>query len=284
MASVIGQGLRGLTTSAENRTVEDARERNSVLDLIERAIIPRIIAANLRARPAPIGSKGKIKPGDIERFAPMTLSLEVDALMDEVDGFMDHGVSVDQLLLHLLAPTARKLGEYWEDDSVDFVEVTMGLWRLQQVMREVASRRSPVITGLAASRRAFFSPIPGDQHHFGTMMVEEFFANAGWDTDIFLETDRRGLLERLAAKPFDIAGLTISNDCNTETLASLLKAMRSVSKNPNMRILIGGRAVLENSKLVADTGADGTAQDPRDALHRAEELVKALLPQQSLTH
>lgn len=284
MASVIGQGLKGLTTSAGKRSAEDARETNSVLDLIERAIIPRIIAANVRPRPTPIGSEGKIEPDDIDRFAPMALSLEADALMDEVDKLMARGLSVDCLLLELLAPTARKLGEYWERDSVDFVEVTMGLWRLQQVMRDVSSRRTPVITGLAASRRALFAPMPGDQHHFGTMMVEEFFAHAGWDTDILLETDRRGLLDRVAAKPFDIIGLTISNDCNSETLASLLRAMRSVSKNPNLRILIGGRAVLENSELVADSGADGAADDPRGALRRAEQLVEALLPQQSLTH
>ena len=60
--------------------------------------------------------------------------------------------------------------------------------------------------------------------------------------------------------------------------------MRSVSRNPNMRVLIGGRTVLENPDLVAESGADATANDPRDALHRAERLVEALLPQQSLTH
>ena len=43
-------------------------------------------------------------------------------------------------MVDLLAPAARLLGEYWEDDRCDFVDVTMGLWRLQEVVHEIAAR------------------------------------------------------------------------------------------------------------------------------------------------
>lgn len=284
MASVIGTSRRGQGKSGDDTVKGVVRHAKNVRDLIEHEIIPRLLAAHWRSDRGEVGSGGQIHPEDIDKFAPLTMDLEADALLDEVETYIGRGVSADSLLIDLLAPTARKLGEYWEEDRVDFVDVTMGLWRLQQVMRDVSARRTPVINGVGASRRSLFSPYPGDQHNFGTMMIEEFFAQAGWDTDILLETDRHGLLQRLAAAPYDIVGLTISNDCTSEALASLLKAMRSVSRNPNIRVMIGGRVILENPDLVAESGADATANDPRDALHRAERLVEALLPQQSLTH
>lgn len=285
MASVIGTGLNGLKSSEGERGAHAPREAQDVFQLIEHQIIPRMLAIHWRGTSnRQVAAKGHIVPGDIDRFAPMTIEMEADVLLDEVDGFLARGVSIDSLLVDLLAPTARKLGEYWEEDRCDFVDVTMGLWRLQQVMRDVSGRRIPVVAGVAAKRSALFSPMPGDQHNFGTMMIEEYFAQAGWSTDILLETKRTALLDCLAGKAFDIAGLTISNDCPSDTLSSLLVAMRSVSKNPNLRILIGGRVANGDPDLAARIGADGSAIDPQEALLRADKLVDALLPQESLTH
>ena len=107
-------------------------------------------------------------------------------------------------------------------------------------------------------------------------MTEEVFARAGWQTEVLPQPKRRELLDLLAKRPFDLIGLTLSCDCPSAKLSNLIKTIRSVSANPHIRVLIGGRMINENPALVAEVGADGTGADARAALLVAERLVQSV--------
>jgi methanogenic corrinoid protein MtbC1 len=161
----------------------------------------------------------------------------------------------------------------WDRDECDFIDVTMGLWRLQEVMREVAMRVPGDPTPGLGRKVALFSAMPGDVHSFGTLMIEEVFARAGWESEALVKPERRELLDRLSRRRYDLVGLTIARDCPSSALANLIKAMRSVSANPQIAVLVGGRVINENPAMVAEVGADGTGIDARAALATAEKLV-----------
>ena len=164
----------------------------------------------------------------------------------------------------------------WEADECDFIDVTMGLWRLQEVMREIAARSPPVIRSVSAPGSSLFSPMPNDQHSFGTLIIDEIFAQAGWESQAMIDPGRRELLNIVATKPFDLVGLTLSSDCNIAAVTQLISAIRGVSPNPKLFVLIGGRVVNENPEIVGDVDADGTAADARAALELAERLLEDL--------
>jgi methanogenic corrinoid protein MtbC1 len=212
-----------------------------------------------------------ISPEEAARFAVLPLRLEAAALLEEVDGFIAKGASVETICLDLLAPAARKLGEMWERDECDFLDVTMGLWRLQEVMREVAARSPVDLAGLALPYSALFSPMPGDHHNFGTLMLEEVFARGGWRSEALVKPERR---ERLARQPVDLLGLTLARDCPSAALSNLIKAVRNVSANPHIIVLVGGRMINENPGMAMEVGADGTGADALSALELANGLVK----------
>jgi methanogenic corrinoid protein MtbC1 len=224
------------------------------------------------------GGKAKqsrpISPEDASRFALLPLRLEAASLLEEVNTFIADGASVETVCLDLLAPAARKLGEMWERDECDFLDVTMGLWRLQEVMREIAARSPDDRSYLNPPRSALFSPMPGDNHNFGALMIEEVFARAGWQSEALVKPERRELLDRLSRQPFDLVGLTLTRECPSTALAKLIEAMRNVSANPHIIIFVGGRVINENPDLVAKVGADGTGADALAALEMADNLVK----------
>ncbi len=243
--------------------------------LIQAEIIPRLLIAHPASSAARSGAADlhAIERGEVERFAPLPLVLEADELLYAVEQFLARGVSVESIFVDLLAPSARRLGQFWEDDACDFIDVTMGLWRLQEVMREIAMRVPAVAQALAEPRSALFTPMPGEQHSFGVLMVEEVFSRAGWRSVALVEPHRQELLRTLAARNFDVVGLTVSCDCPSGALPELITAMRCVSKNPAIQVLIGGRVVNANPDLAARVGADGTAPDARSALELAEAKV-----------
>jgi methanogenic corrinoid protein MtbC1 len=151
----------------------------------------------------------------------------------------------------------------------------MGLWRLQEVMRDIAARTPKLVNSLRAPRSILIAAMPGDQHTFGASMLDEVFARAGWQSELMPVPERRELLNCLSRKSFDLAALTISRDCPSAALSGLIKAMRGVSVNPHLTVLIGGNAVNNNPALVGEVGADGTGSDARAALDVADRLVKA---------
>lgn len=251
--------------------------------LLENLVIPKLIAdrdksdnwlhlPSLAQGPKPARQR-VITDADVEEFTLLSVSGEAHTLLDFVDHCLETGSSVETVYIELLAPAARRLGEYWEEDSEDFVGVTMGLWRIQEILRELALRIPPKSRPGHGQRSALFSMMPGEQHSFGTLMVAECFQRAGWDTDVLIQPTQSELTGKFAKRHYDLIGLTVSRDCSTASLGSVVKTIKAVSCNPHIRVMLGGRVINEQPKLVDECGADGTATDAVAAVALADRLV-----------
>lgn len=254
----------------------DRNGEHSLATLIEGEIIPRLVVAHAVDRhcqeagrvPAPITD------ADVETLAALALEVEADGLLGHVEAIIARGSPVDAVLVDLMAPAARLLGEYWKADTHDFLEVTMALWRLQEAVHELAARMPPERAAPAGSHRALFATMPGDQHSFGTVVIDELFRREGWLTDRISEADSHELLRRVAQEWFDMVGLTVSCDSHIPSLPSIIVALRNVSRNPRVCVMVGGRIFSADPDLAVEVGADGTARDARLALDLASRLVR----------
>jgi MerR family transcriptional regulator, light-induced transcriptional regulator len=242
---------------------------------IKSEIMSRLLLAHSIDAPEPLPDAGPFNAEAVALFAPLTVQLGAHELLAQVELFLRRGVSVEQLLVELLAPAARWLGEEWQRDQLDFVEVTMGLWRLQEVLREVGLLSPALLRQPGDPQEALFAPMPGDQHTFGTAVVDECFTRAGWRTELMIEPSRRDLINRIASKPFDLLGLTVSNDSHIALLPALVSTVRSVSRNPHLCVLLGGHILNRRRELAMEIGADGTAPDAVAAVGLASRLVSS---------
>lgn len=271
--------------------VDDPRQSNQAAELsglIEKLVIPKLFSDN-RAKSQRLGEQGlaelvgtdrkrPITSEDVVAFSDLTLVSEASTLLDFIDNCLATGSSVEAIYVDLLAPAARRLGKFWEDDSEDFVDVTMGLWRLQEVLRELALRVPPSNNSAHGQRSALFTTMPGEQHSFGTLMVAECFHRAGWDADVLIEPSQSELMQKFSDSYYSLAGLTISNDCTSAALTRLIAEIKANSRNPGICVMIGGRLVNENPNLAELCGADGTAEDANGAIAIANSLVPVAVP------
>jgi methanogenic corrinoid protein MtbC1 len=254
----------------------DLDYERSLSKLIEGEIIPRLMVAHASesAQPAAIVTSTVITREEVEAFAPLVIQVEADLLLHHVEAILARGIPFESVLVDLLAPTARMLGAFWDTDQCDFVDVTMGLWRLQEIVHEMSGRlraEHPVTPG---SRRALFAPMPGDQHSFGTIMIDDIFRREGWLTERLTEAETADLLHYAESEWYDIIGLTVSCDCHIAHLRSTIAALRDVSKNPQVCVMVGGRIFSADPDLAEHVGADGTAGDAKSAPRVAYELVR----------
>jgi methanogenic corrinoid protein MtbC1 len=268
----LGPSLRPQSSGARRvrrrDTIAAPDDAASLSTIVTCEVIPRLMAVSpVRRRDGP----GEIAREDIDNMVALSLTAEADTVIAEVEAMVARGVDGEAILVDLLAPTARILGEYWYQDRCDFVDVTMALWRLQGAVEMLRSGRRNEREREA--RSALFAPAPGDQHGFGSLIVEKMFERSGWRTQRIVGGERGPLLHALATHWFDIAGLTVSCACNTADLASTIAAMRTVSHNPRLKVLLGGPALIDDAGIVARTGADGTASDARAAVVLADGLI-----------
>lgn len=254
--------------------MDQARALNQ---LIECEIIPRLLVAHATpvaaSHAAPCDT---VTEAEVAAFAPLALQVEADELLEHVETLIARGVTRETLLVDLLAPAARMLGQFWEEDRCDFVDVTMGLWRLQEIVHEIFGNATPDGHTHGHARRALFASLEGDQHSFGTVVVDELFCANGWLTDRLAEASSAQLLERVHDNWFDLVGLTITCDCHIAPLPSIVRNIRAASCNPRICVMVGGRVFALDASRAAAVGADGTAADARAAVRVAGELVDAV--------
>lgn len=246
-----------LAPAAPRRPVRIAR-------LIETEIIPRLMLAH---RAAPVAtSEGRADADDAAAVAGHAIGPDADAVHAYVEVLFARGCSIDTVLLDVLAPAARVLGDMWCEDLCTFMDVTIGLGRLQQVLHVVGSMVETERTGPEAGR-ILLGAVPGEQHLFGLSTLGLFFRRAGWD--VRLGQTEADLRDALGEAWFDAIALSLSSDVLFPRLTSLIQGLRRASRNPSVYVMVGGRFFSDNPERWGEAGADAAVLDVHDALRLA---------------
>jgi len=250
-----------------------------LLDTIESQVIPRLMLAHGEGTgPAglELGAQPDMTPDeeDVREFTHLALEHDESVSHSYLHELRARGASLESLFLNLLAPTAQRLGEMWEEDTADFVSVTVALGRLQHVthlLRQEFGGDSGY-TGVDPRRRALMTSYAGDQHIFGILMVSEFLRHAHWDVAFEPSLSVDDTLVVLHDQWFAIVGLSLSCDQDPERVRADIDAIRRASRNEDIGVMVGGRMIREHPNLAEYTGADATARDAKAATSEAENL------------
>ena len=279
---------QNLRMPAEPSRHDAARKDKEALRLdrltrtIESEIIPRLLLAHLANK--------SMRPGASEQpiaapqiffgqqriieFSEIVVKYPMRSAIQYVDRLIADGMSIEVVILDVLSPTARHLGLQWETDELSFVDVTLGLSHLQQLLRIYSPALVAEVQPRGEGRRMFLSAMPGEQHTFGLSVVEEFFRRDGWDVVCETAATRRELIARPREEWFDVVGLSASGDAAVALLPQLIRSIRDVSLNREVRVIVGGCAFLANPDNALALGADLGAANGRDAVSHVDLLLK----------
>jgi methanogenic corrinoid protein MtbC1 len=246
---------------------------------IEAEIIPRLVLARRAAAPQPARPPAGLlipQSEDIEELARLVLERDEAPAVAFIEALHARGAAAETLYLDLLAPAARHLGVLWEADVCSFMQVTLGLWRLQQVLCELSPAFQLEDDFRALDRRALLIPLPGEQHTFGLAMVSEFFRRAGWDVWSGPLASSGDLAKVVGREWFAVVGLSVSSTAMLDRLAAAIRVIRRTSRNQAIGVMVGGPIFVEHPEIVALVGADATAADGRQAALQAQLLLELL--------
>ncbi len=260
------------------RTLADEPELFAAL---ESQIIPRLMIANhlpnaypMLVRSEPADPRLTISARDRGYFMDALLADDASLVSAVANSHLANGREPSTILMELFAWAARELGELWSDDQVSFVDVTVGLCRLHEALHRFSEQAgAPFLSEDPEAPSILIASAPGEQHVFGVLMAGEFFRQKGWSVTTDTSGDAASVTRLLAARQFDMAGISASQDGVVPGLANLLQNMRKASRNPAVKILVGGYIFEQNPDLALQIGADGMAGRGLDAPDLARNLL-----------
>jgi MerR family transcriptional regulator, light-induced transcriptional regulator len=207
---------------------------------------------------------------DVSALADIVLGADLEAAAAYVMVLREKGLSLDSLFVELLEPTARCLGEMWDRDECDFIDVTLGVGRLQQLL--AVFNDTHTVPGLDTDRQVLMAMTPGNQHSFGIKMVARFLLAAAWQVKTELSGNVEDIVANVRDGWFAVVGLTAGSDRQIESLTSTIAAIRKHSRNKAIGIMVGGPMFIANPELAHEVGADATAPDAPTAVLVAQKL------------
>ncbi|MEJ1159226.1 cobalamin B12-binding domain-containing protein [Prosthecomicrobium sp. N25] len=267
----------GADRPGRNGSGGDFEEYIKLARMVEGEVIPRLLLshkADARRLRSPESSVLRLDNARVEEFARIVITDEVETAEAYLENLMNSGMSSESLLADLLGPTARRLGEYWLEDDCSFFDVTMGLCRLHQILRDFGRDHVEGLPSADPSPRALLAPAPGEQHTFGLLMVEEHFRRGGWDPFLVEDGDPSRIVRAAREDWFAIAGFSMSSERYRAQLADLIAEVKAASRNPDLVVMVGGQWFNADIGRVADVGADISAVDGRQAIVQIRSMLR----------
>jgi methanogenic corrinoid protein MtbC1 len=245
---------------------------------IQNEIVPRLLTSHRvgPVSPAAMAAAARVlSDDDVRAFVKAVRGADDQRAVQFVRGIIAEGATIEAVYLDLLAPAARRLGEMWDDDECDFVEVTVALGRMQRLLRDLsqvfladAGQAEPVGSVLLTC-------VPGEQHTLGIIMVGEFLLRDGWRVLVGAPWTESDLLAMVGTEWYDVIGFSVGCEARLASLKRDIRRLKSASRNPNVQIMVGGPVFTADPALAEQVGAHAISASAREA----PRVARALLPE-----
>ncbi|WP_112320691.1 cobalamin B12-binding domain-containing protein [Oceanibium sediminis] len=167
---------------------------------------------------------------------------------------VEHGIGERRLLGSVVAGAADVLGVAWEEDRLNFAQVTEAMGHLMDVARVVMGPPPRGILSRPNALRVLLVRTPGEDHVLGLRLVAQEMRRHGWLVRLDLSGEPAAMAAACTQQRFDIIGFTIAGARRIPALSRSIGAARKML--PDARVVIGGWLVQDDPDLGARLGAD----------------------------
>jgi methylmalonyl-CoA mutase cobalamin-binding subunit len=260
------------TPSGETVQATKVRPWTALLEAaIENEVLPRLCGTWSRAEAHNV-DRSQPSETDLTLFIGFILDDDLDHARALAEGLTVRGVSRHDLLHGLLGAAAKRLGELWDQDRCDITVVSLGMIRLNQILRDTAEHGGEAPSMHDSGRSALIAPAPGETHNFGVVVLDDIFTRAGWQVDAPSRVSSTGLLVLAKRNWYDLVGISVSAERFLRSLPATIRTLRRAARNPALVVLVGGQAFIDHPERAQFIGADGFAPDGETALMIAHKL------------
>ena len=252
-----------------------ATAKESLPEMALPDVEPHLEAALNRLSAPPVES---VKLLDPDRPAQALALAYVAALRsgneDEAKRLILNALASDQfstveVIDDVLAPALQEAGRLWHDSEINIAEehyVTQCTQRMLSRVLDQAPKATP------RGKTALLTTVSGDAHTLGILFVAAHFELNGWRTICLgSNTPARDIAD--AAETFSAHVVLLGATLDTQVPALIESVTTLRRRNPEVRILAGGQALIDSNYTAAHLGVDGVTPSGSAAEQAASDLL-----------
>jgi methanogenic corrinoid protein MtbC1 len=214
---------------------------------------------------------------EIDQITQLLLSTKEDAFELAITFLKTHGASINYIVLDLIPAIARRLGKQWEEDTLSFAEVSIGVNKLERAIHKLDYLFQVTQLEKRRNQSILIAVFPGSQHSLGTLILSNFFIHSGWNVYHPDNTSLKSISQKLESKNHDAIAISISCDDQLQQLPNIISTLREKSKNPKIMVLIGGSLYNRAPTKFDHIQADVKAFTPEESVEKLEQVLSQLV-------
>lgn len=162
---------------------------------------------------------------------------------------------------------ARRMGEEWCDDTMSFAEVSIGVARLQGLLRDLTEDWSVEQRMYDNALNIVVLMLADDYHTLGPMLVTSQLRRLGASVRLLLGRSEAEVRVTISEQAFDLILISVAHVERLAATGDLVRTLRGTVLRP-APIVIGGPAIEfdPEGKAKTLTGADHVSNDIREVL------------------
>ena len=184
--------------------------------------------------------------GQRERFAPAIVNGDGESAEQVIDELVAAQQAIGDIYLKVITPALESVGELWCRAEVSIGEEKLATQIVLSQMERLRSLFTP--PARSSLYRVMVACIEGDQHFIGARMTADLCGARGWSVD-FLgpNVPNQAVVEMVHRRHPQVLALSVTMAQGVEHVGWLVGELAKSA--PEVRVVIGGRALVDNSSL-----------------------------------
>jgi hypothetical protein len=213
---------------------------------------------------------------EINKLTNLLLDTEEGSFELAITVLKTHGASIDYIVLDLIPAIARKLGKQWEDDSLSFAEVSIGVNKLERVIHKLDYLFQANQLDRQQNKTIFITVFPGSQHSLGSLIFANFLIFSGWQVHRPNQVNIDSIIYGVSSKEVQAIAISVSTNEQLEQLPNLIDLIRQKSQNSKIIVLIGGPLYNKAPEAFDHIQAEVKAFSPEESVQKLEQHLSQL--------
>ena len=213
---------------------------------------------------------------EISKLTNLLLDTEEGSFELAITVLKTHGASINYIVLDLIPAIARQLGKQWEDDSLSFADVSIGVNKLERVIHKLDYLFQANQLERQQNKAIFIAGFPGSQHSLGSLIFGNFLIFSGWQVHRPSQANIDSIVYGVSSKEVQAIAISVSTNEQLEQLPSLIDLLRQKSKNPNTIVLIGGSLYNKAPEAFGHIQAEVKAFSPEESVQKLEQHLSQI--------
>lgn len=182
------------------------------------------------------------------------------------------GTPIEHAYLRIFQPAQYEIGRLWQMNQITAAQEHFCTAATQLIISQFYPQ---IFAAPRVGRRAVVACVGGDLHELGARTVADLLELNGWDACYLgANAPASGIVQMAVERGACLLALSVTMIWHLQQLRETIAAARAHPQCKDVRILVGGRPFLLEPELWKDIGADGSAQDGREAVSTANRLVQ----------